>query len=210
MTFITSLTQYNKDYAIHHLMGVEGGEKFTDIKTDRGGKTRFGITEKKAKEHIDVWPQFNFNGDISTLPAELAYYIYDKDFWTFMKLDTMVLIHPLLADKLLDIGCNRGVSAAGHYLQRLLNVFNQRSTLYPDIKVDGNIGPGTIAAINNFVAKRGFQAKKALILGLLSLQNTSYIAIAENDPTQEDFSMGWSNRVTNGFEAYLPLLKTPF
>jgi lysozyme family protein len=210
MTFITSLKDYNKDWAIHHLMGVEGGEKFTDIKSDKGGKTRFGITEAKALEHKDVWAKFNFNGDMPQLPAELAFYIYDVDYWSKLKLDEISKVHPLLADRLLDIGCNRGVGTAGTYFQRLLNVFNVRGTLYPDIKIDGGIGPGTLGALNAFVTKRGFQAKKALVLGLMSLQNTSYIGIAENDFTQEDFSLGWSNRVTEGFEAYLPLLKTPF
>jgi lysozyme family protein len=210
MNYITSLSQYNKTWAINHLMGVEGGEKFTDIKADKGGKTRYGITEGKALEHKDAWPKFNFNGDMRVLPPEFAFYIYDTDYWTPLKLDAIAAMHPLIADCLLDIGCNRGVGSAGTYLQRLLNVFNVKGTLYPDIKVDGSVGPGTIGAINNFVAKRGFQAKKALILGLLSLQNTSYIGIAEKDPTQEEFSMGWSNRVTDRYEVILPLLKTPF
>lgn len=210
MGFITSLAQYNKDFAIQHLMGVEGGDKYTNISSDKGGATRFGITEAKAKEHQSKWATYNFSGDMSTLPATLAYYIYDTDYWSALNLDAISKIHPLLADRLLDIGCNRGVGTAGQYLQRLLNVFNLRGTLYPDLKVDGNVGPGTITALNAFVAKRGFPGKRTLILALLSLQNTSYITIAEANPTQEDFSLGWANRVTEGFTAYLPLLQNPY
>ena len=210
MSFLNTLKDYNKQVAIDHLMGVEGGSKFTDISTDRGGKTRYGVTEAKAIEFKSVWPTYKFNGDMSTLSYELAFHIYETDYWNKLKLDDLSKIHPLLADRLFDIGVNRGTGTAGTYLQRLLNVFNGRGKLYPDMKIDGSIGPLTVNAVKAFVAARGHDGAKALILGLLSLQNTSYIAIAENDSTQEDFSLGWANRVTHGFEAYLPLLATPY
>lgn len=210
MSFLKDLKSYSEKVAIDHLMNVEGGDKFTDIKSDRGGKTRFGVTETKANEFKDVWPKFNFNGDTSTLPYELAYHIYKVDFWDRLQLTPISQIHPLIADRMLDIAVNRGQGTAATYLQRLLNVFNGRGRDYPDLKVDGVLGAVSINALKAFIAKRGHPGCKSIIVGLLSLQNTSYIAIAENDPSQEDFSNGWSGRVIEGFENYLPLLSTPY
>lgn len=207
---ITDLRAYNKTVGINHAMGVEGGRRYTDIKTDRGGKTRFGITEAVAKEHEFLWAKFGFNGVMSELPEALAFAIYEHAYWNKLRLDDIVIIHPLIADRMLDIGINRGVGNAGMYLQRLLNVFNMQGVHYPDIKVDGDVGPKTIECLKALCLRRGHEGKCNIVVGLMSLQNNSYIAIAENNPTQEDFSFGWSNRVLNAFKMYIPLLEKPF
>lgn len=205
--FITSLAQYTKTVGINAIMGVEGGAKYTDIKADKGGKTRFGVTEDTANTWKSLWPKYNFKGDMSQLPGELAFEIYEKGFWNVCRLDEIVTIHPLLAHKLLDIAINYGPGGAGTRLQRLLNLYNRMGKDYPNMKVDGDIGPKTIECLRTFIAKRGIEGTRNLIISLFTLQNYGYIASCEKSEDQEEFANGWTSRVTHGLLDFLPFLK---
>ncbi len=192
---ILKLSDYTKKSAIDHICGVEGGDKFTDIKQDKGGKTRYGITEATAIEFKYLWAKHNFNGDMSTLPYALAFEIYDLGWWQRLRLDDVVAVHPLIADRLLDMGVNGGRSVGVTFLQRILNVFNNQGKLYPDLAADGGIGNKTIDALRACVNTRGQDAVLNIVINMLSLQNAFYVTLAEKDPTQETFSFGWANRV---------------
>jgi len=190
---ITSLNEYNKKVAIDHIIQVEGD--YVDNNNDRGGKTRYGITEATAKEYKQLWSKHNFNGDMKTLPYALAFEIYDIGWWTKLYLDDIVKVHPLIADRLLDMGINGGRSSGVTMLQRILNVFNKQGTLYPDLVVDGGMGPTTVKALKTAVAARGDAAALNIVLNMLYLQGAFYITLAERDVKQETFSYGWANRV---------------
>ena len=49
------------DTLIEDLIEREGGEKFTDHPSDRGGPTRWGVTEAVARA-------FGYEGDMRTMP----------------------------------------------------------------------------------------------------------------------------------------------
>src|SRR5690606_25077916 len=94
-----------------------------------------------------------------------------------------------IATEIFDISVNMHPITAGQFLQRSLNVLNREATDYPDITVDGKIGPKTIAILNSH------KNPLAVLLCLNSLQGAKYIGICEAKPSQEVFMNGWIKRV---------------
>jgi lysozyme family protein len=92
---------------------------------------------------------------------------------------------------------NQGVAAAATYLQRVLNALNQAGKLYPDLAVDGSIGRITVAALHEYLARRGQDGERVMLRALNSLQGACYIALAERRQKDEAYVYGWLlNRVT--------------
>ena len=67
---------------------------------------------------------------------------------------------------------------------------------YPDIAVDRNIGPRTLAALDGFLRARGAGGEIVLLRAMEALQGERYVALAERRPSQEAFLYGWlANRI---------------
>jgi lysozyme family protein len=94
---------------------------------------------------------------------------------------------------------NCGVGTVKKYLQRVLNVLNVKATKYPDIKVDGDIGPKTIAALKAALAVRPWY-RLAILRALDSLQCSRYIALAERNEKFESFMPGWLRTRVGGHD----------
>lgn len=159
--------------AMEHIFKVEGG--YSDHASDTGGKTRFGITEAVARKN-------GYFGTMQYLPQEIAVQIYKKDYWDKLSLNSVP--YPL-DQKMFDIGVNMGVGVAATFLQRALN------SLVGDVKLDGQIGPKTLAVLDAFIAKRGGTGIDVLTKTINSLQCVRYLEIAERNPTQRVFLYGW-------------------
>ena len=111
--------------AFEKLLKHEGG--YVNHKDDRGGATRYGVTEAVARE-------VGYRGDMRELPLDLAQRIYKDRYW-----DAVQAEH-LPADvryAVFDAAVNSGVVQAAKWLQRACGV-----------KDDGVIGPQTIRAAN--------------------------------------------------------------
>lgn len=170
---------------LDELVQREGG--YVDNAADRGGPTRYGITEQRARAE-------GYHGDMRELPIELAKDIYRDVYWTrpgFAEVSTMM---PALAVELFDTGVNMGPKRAATFLQRALNVLNRGATDYPDVAADGDIGPMTLHALAGLANKRN-DAQAVLLLAVEHLRGAAYIAIAEANPSQEIFEYGWLKRV---------------
>ena len=75
-------------------------------------------------------------------------------------------------------------------------MLNKRATLYPDIAVDGALGPKTISTFQNYLETRGVQASIVMHRALNCLQGEYMIGISEKRQANEDFTFGWlANRV---------------
>lgn len=171
-------------------VGLEGD--FSDEAADKGGSTRFGITEAVARAH-------GYQGDMRALPFDFAQIIYKAQYWDLLKLDDIAMVSTAIASELFDTGVNCGVGTAGKFLQRSLNAFNRQATDYPDVTVDGIVGPLTVSCLRSFIAKRGVDGQGVFLKALSGLKAERYIGIAEKDPTQEAFVYGWiKNRVFLG------------
>lgn len=176
-----------KEQIFAGIVGREGG--FVDNPDDRGGATRWGITERVARAH-------GYQGDMRQLPRETALAILDADYWTGPRFDQVAAISTTLAEELCDTGVNMGPAVQAAMLQRWLNVFNLKGSLYPDLAADGQIGPRTIAALQLYLKARGKEGEAVLLKALNSSQAVRYLELAEQREANETFVYGWvANRV---------------
>lgn len=174
--------------AFQHTVGIEGA--YSNNPKDKGGPTMYGITEQKARAN-------GYMDDMKLMPISVAQRIYHTQYWDVMKLDQVAAVSEVVAHELFDTGVNCGEGTAGRFLQRLLNVFNREGREYPDLEVDGVLGPVTVSDLRAFLAKRGRVGERVMLNALNALQGVRYIEIAEKNPSQEEFEFGWwANRVS--------------
>ena len=178
----------NIEQFLVELISREGG--YVNNPNDRGGATKYGITEAVARSH-------GYKGNMKDLPMDLAKDIYRKQYWIQPRFDQINTINPVVAEELLDTGVNCGVAFAKPTLQRSLNLLNnQGKGGWPDMAVDGIYGPATLNALKTYLSKRGKEGERVLLRTLNILQGERYISICERNPSQEQFFYGWiANRV---------------
>lgn len=170
------------DTMLDELIGREGG--YSDHPADRGGPTRWGVTEQVARA-------YGYKGDMKVLPRQTALDIYRQRYWLQPRFDQVAAVSPPLAEELFDTGVNMGPAVAAKFLQHALNALNRQASDYPDIAEDGQIGAMTIAALKGYAAKRGAAGLKVLIRAVDALQAARYMEIAAKNPSQEAFLYGW-------------------
>lgn len=170
------------DKAFTRTVGLE--DDFSDDANDSGGATRFGITEAVARAN-------GYGGDMRELPFDLAKNIARRQYWDTLRLDDIAILSEPVAAELFDTSYNMGTGTAGKFLQRALNIFNRQGKDYPDLVIDGIVGPGTLFALRTFANLRGADGEAALLRALNDQQGVRYMEIAERNPSQEGFEFGW-------------------
>ena len=170
---------------IDKIVTTEGG--YVDHPSDRGGPTKYGITEQVARA-------FGYKGDMRDLPVETARAIYLRRYWHDPNLDMVHALTPSVAEEMADTGVNMGPGTAIKFLQRALNHLNSQARHYPDVPVDGQLGPLTIVALKSLLLKRGVEAEVVLVRMLNAQQSVRYMEITERDAKQEDFAYGWQSQ----------------
>ena len=174
---------------IDGLIAREGG--YTNHPADRGGPTRYGITEAVARAH-------GYTGPMSLLPRDEAAAIYRRLYWLRPRYDQVARRAPRIAAELFDTGANMGPGVATTFLQRALTALNRNARDFADITPDGRIGPRTLAALNAFLDLRGTGGETVLLRALEALQGERYLRLAEKRPANEAFLYGWlANRIGN-------------
>jgi lysozyme family protein len=164
----------------------EGGLVLSDVKTDRGGQT-FGGIARRRWPNWEGWPLID-DGDRGSLAlADMHKTFFRVEFWE--RPGIARIPHQGIANRVYDAGVNCGTAAASLWLQRALNVTNLRGNLWPDVKVDGDIGPQTCDAVR---IAAGIPARRWLLMECFSTQQEwHYFNIAMSDPTQEANLLGW-------------------
>lgn len=174
---------------IDDVIDREGG--YVDHPADRGGPTRFGISEAVARAE-------GYAGPIRDLPRAVAATIYRRRYWQAPGFDRIALRAPRLAAELLDTGVNMGPPTATTFLQRVLNALNREARDWADITVDGAIGARTLAALDILLATRGPAAEAVLVKAINALQGERYLRLAELRPANEGFLYGWLAQRVDG------------
>lgn len=173
-----------KQDLIDHIIHIEGG--YVDDVDDSGGETNFGITSAVALTN-------GYTGRMRDLPREVAFDIYVARYWDVVHGDGLARLSERVTRELVDTAVNMGPGRAGTFLQRALNVLNDRQMLYVDLTVDGAIGPATLHALGEYLAVRG---ENVLVNMLNCLQGAFYVELAERREKDEKFIYGWfGNRV---------------
>ena len=156
---------------------------YSNHPADRGGPTRYGITQAVARAD-------GYLGEMRTFPLARARDLYRRRYWQRPAFDRVAAHAPLAAAELFDTGVNMGPPTAAAFLQRALNALNRGASDYPDIAVDGGVGTKTLAALDRFLAvRRGGDA--VLVKAIEALQGERYLSLAEARPANEAFLYGW-------------------
>ena len=119
------------DEAFHELLGHEG--EYVDHPRDPGGATRWGVTERVARE-------YGYASDMKVFPVETAKAIYRKQYWDAVRAEELPapLRYPTF-----DAAVNSGVAQAVKWLQRTVGAVD-----------DGKIGPETLRVANGSDAEK--------------------------------------------------------
>ena len=156
--------------AYNILLALEGG--FVNHKFDRGGETKFGISQKSYPEV-----------DIKNLTKEKAMAITKKDYWD--KLCCDAFHYEELRLELLDFGFVAGTSRCARYLQQALCLMGYET------EVDSIIGPDVVSKANTVTAKY----PKALMAALRGFEFEHFKRLALKDKKQQAFIKGWLARI---------------
>lgn len=172
---------------IAEVIDREGG--YANHPADRGGATCWGITEAVARRE-------GYTGAMRALSRDRATAIYRRLYWQKPGLDRVGKRAALLAAEMFDTAVNMGSAVAIVFLQRALNALNRGASDYPDMAVDGVIGPITLGALDAFLQLRRRAGETVLIKAVEALQGERYLTLAENRPANEAFLYGWlANRI---------------
>jgi lysozyme family protein len=172
---------------IDDLIAREGG--YTNHSADLGGPTSYGITEAVARAN-------GYTGLMRDFKRDMAVAIYTRQYINEPGFNKVLAVSQTVGEEMIDTGVNMGVSLPGPWLQRILNALNQQGRTFPDLVVDGALGPATIAALRSVIEQRGYAGEVAIARALNCLQGARYLDITEKRPANEAFFFGWlTNRV---------------
>lgn len=170
--------------------GVLDREKgYANNPADTGGETMWGIT-------IDTARRNGYTGLMRDLKRDFAFAIYTREYVVAPGFARIAVLSMAIAEELVDSGVNCGPGRPGKWLQRTLNLLNRQAQLFPDLVVDGVLGPATHLALAYILAHRGADGEKVILRSLNCQQGAYYMEITENRAANEEFFFGWMlNRV---------------
>lgn len=172
---------------IEGVIGREGG--FSDHPADRGGPTRWGITEAVARAN-------GYAGAMRDFPREDAVIIYRRLYWERPGLDQLALRAPALAARMFDTGVNIGPAAAIGFLVRVLNVLAGPEGSPSLLAAGSGVTGAVLARLGQFLDQRGGEGEQVLIKAVNGLQAERYVRLAERRPANRAFIFGWlKNRI---------------
>lgn len=173
------------DTAFAATKGKEIGD--SNDPADAGGATHDGITEAVARAH-------GYVGPMAAMPADLVKAIYKSDYWDAHGLDAVDALSAPIAATLFDTAVNGG--APVFWLQRSLNVLNNRQADYGDLPVTGHLGAMTVAALAALLRKRSALGETVILRMLNGFHTVYFVEDAEKRETDERFEFGWiANRI---------------
>ena len=90
---------------------------------------------------------------------------------------------------------NLGKAGCGKKVQTVCNAYNyiKGQTLFPDLAIDGAIGPKTLQALQKIILS-GKAAAQSLVHALNCMQGCHYLELAAKKPSQRAFTVGWMKR----------------
>jgi lysozyme family protein len=166
------------DGMVADILRREGG--FVHHPADRGGPTKFGITQRTLSAYLGRAATVE---EVRALSAELAAEIYRRDYFLAPRLDGLPEpIQPFVFDSAVNHGPRRAV--------RLVQQVCEAAGFGP-IAVDGVCGPQT----RRVAAEAERVMGDWLLAALVEERRNLYRQIVASDPSQRVFLDGWMNRV---------------
>lgn len=162
---------------IDEVLQREGG--FVNHKANRGGPTKFGITQKTYSHYLGHKASLQ---EVKDMTLDTAKEIYERNYFTGPRINTLPEPPRTFV---LDMSINHGPKTAIKILQRVTNAAG-----FGPITIDGVVGPNTRSAVENAQTSMGNMFQNALVEERIRF----YESIIARDPTQEVFRKGWINR----------------
>lgn len=172
-------------HAVHEVLELEGF--FSDDPKDRGGRTKYGITQ-------GLWNNYRngrayMSADVAEISMETAIEIYHKLFWT--DLQCQHIPSQLVATELFEAAVNTGPNRGVKMLQAACN-YNRKEG-WEVLREDGVLGPITLAFVRRLL-REGYE------LPLFKAMNgEQYIWYKTLDDPHH--SRGWTRRLPDPKEA---------
>lgn len=160
------------DDIITDILKAEGWDTYTNDPTDRGGPTKWGITQKAWSDYIGHEAT---EGVIQEISEHHARVFYEQ---VYVKAPRFDQLPPLLTPMVVDCGVNHGPQTASKWVQRAVGA-----------EADGMIGPKTLDAVTE-------TNLLAIYLRVCAQRSRFYAEIVKRDPTQLKYLKGWINRST--------------
>ena len=186
---------------------------FSDDVGDRGGKTKYGITEAVAREE-------EYAGSMRDLTADRAREIYRRRYWDATRVGE--IDSQYIAAKVFDVGVNQGRGWGAYTLQLALRtvISDKAEEMYRipegsdrnhlvafdgldiELAVDGRIGKRTLAAANSM--SKYYESN--LYMGIALWQGVRYLGASigtartmlisfERADWRDNFMRGWLMRL---------------
>jgi len=152
------------DLAIGKTLAHEGGAKFTDDPADRGGATKYGISQA-------AYPDL----DIRNLTEQQARDIYKRDYWDRVHGDEIT--SQVVAENIFDTCVNMGVRTGSRLAQVAVEIE----------PADGIIGSQSLKGINGY-------DEGSFISNYTIAKIARYAYICNRNKSQKKFLLGWINR----------------
>lgn len=167
------------DTMIDDILRREGG--FVDHPADRGGPTKYGITQQTLSRYIG---RAALRREVEQLSEDVARDIYERDYLYAPRIDRLPAeIQPFTFDSAVNHGPRRAVK----FVQSVCNQAGRQ----PPLAVDGAMGPNTRRGAEWAQAAMG----PVFLQALIEERRNFYYLIVEARPSQEVFLNGWLNRI---------------
>lgn len=153
---------------------IEGG--FSNNPNDKGGATRYGVTEATARRN-------GYTGAMKDLPTSLAKSIFINEYYYQPGFDKIK--SDAIAFELFDTSVNAGQVTSVMMLQRAFNALNIEKRYGEDLTIDGQLGAITSGRIN------AYPNPDRIVTLQNAYQTVYYITLADKNPTQREFIYGW-------------------
>jgi lysozyme family protein len=125
----------------------EGG--YSNNPKDQGGATYMGIARNKHPQWggwpiVDDCLKHSAPLSLADGLADLVRDFYLVEFWRPLQCPMIDQVSEAVAEELFEASVNCGIANGVKFLQRALNALNNHGKRYPDLTVDGAMGPKTL------------------------------------------------------------------
>jgi len=168
---------------ITDVLKAEGWDEYTNRPNDRGGPTKWGITQKAWA----AWRGREVSIDeIKAITEPQAREFYEAEYILAPRFNHLP---ERIRAMVIDCGVNHGPERASKWVQRAVGA-----------KEDGVIGPKTLAAVT---------ASNPVVtyLRICAYRVSFYGKLVTSDPTQAENAHGWNNRAAKWIEGLADSLK---
>ncbi len=161
------------------VVALEGG--YVDHPNDPGGATRWGITERVAR-------QCGYTGDMKVLPQSFALSCYDRKYVREPGFLPLVEIDVAVAEEVIDTGVNMGPARPTRFFRQAVN--EVCSTRLP---ITGRIDAVTVKAWSDCRTNLGPRSCVRMLDSLDRQQRAEYDRLVRVNPRLKVFHRGWVN-----------------